>query len=54
MILFQSLIEGTALCILNWMYDILQAQLHIPNWHVFKLLFIQITFYPLKDAGISW
>lgn len=54
MILFESLIEGTALCIRNWMYNILQIQPHIPNWHGFKLLFIQITiFYPLKDAGIS-
>jgi len=54
MIPFESLIEGTALCIRNWMHDILQAQLKIPNWHVFKLLFVQIIiFYSLKDAGIS-
>lgn len=24
------------------MYDTVQAQLHIPNWYVFKLLFIRI------------
>lgn len=50
MIIFESLIAGTALCVCNWMYDILQVQLHIPNWHVFKLLFIQIiwVFLSLK------
>lgn len=30
------------------MYDTAQAQPHIPNWSVFKLLFIQIIIFPPK------